>query len=206
MRLTERPGTAIAVVSNGQHAASALVITSASVHLRRRLGPLAWMVLHHLALSCRRTEDGWVAAVGVRDIASGTGVTKDTAARAVSTLLRAGLVTRELIDCNAKRRSGYQLHLPAEMWLIDCPGHLDRTDHGASLCPSTDYSRRPWCEPDCPKDKYTEARTRIAKPAEDPAALQRGSGTQPALFDEALARDGEPQSPLYEISDGASHV
>ena len=68
MNVQERAGSAIAAAGNGQLTAAALVITPDSVLLRRQLGPLAWMALQHLALNCHRTEGGWAAGLGVRDI------------------------------------------------------------------------------------------------------------------------------------------
>jgi hypothetical protein len=154
-----------AAASDGRPAARALIISPEIMHLQRRLGPLAWTVVQHMALACHRTEDGWAAAVGVRDIAFSIGVTEDTAARAVSTPRAAGLVTRELIECNEKPRSGYQLRLPAEIRLIDCPDPMDRTDHGAfaSLSPSGDYSTRARFEPERPNEDDSPGRTRVTE-------------------------------------------
>ncbi len=69
---------------------SAVVIGSAASGLRRRLGPLAWVVLEAaVSESC----DG-VASVSARSIAAALGVSKDTAARAVRRLTDAGLMQR----------------------------------------------------------------------------------------------------------------
>jgi hypothetical protein len=208
MGLTERDGVAVAAGRDRRPDARVLIISPESVHLQRRLGPLAWTVLQHLALACHRTEGGWAAAVGVRDIAFSIGVTKDTAARAVSTLRAAGLVTGELIECNEKRRSGYQLRLPPEMRLIDCPDHMDSTDNGALGSPipnpSGDHSSRAQCEPDCPEGDYTPGRMRLPAPAGDVVVL-RGNESQPALFDEELVRDVDLQSALSEVTGGASY-
>ena len=65
---------------------AALVIGTDSRHWRRRLGPLAWAALEPLALAAHPDHHGWAAPLGVRDIAAGIGVTKDTAARAVTAL------------------------------------------------------------------------------------------------------------------------
>jgi DNA-binding transcriptional ArsR family regulator len=89
-----------------------LVIGTKSGAWRRRLGPLAWAALVHLALIANPDHHGWAAALGVRDIATGIGVSKDTAARAVTVLRVAGLVTVEQLDRpDGRRRSGYRLHL-----------------------------------------------------------------------------------------------
>ena len=95
----------------------ALVIGSDSLVWQQRLTPRAWATLQHLALRSRRTQQGWTAAVGVRDVAAGIGVTKDTAARAVARLVSVGLVTREQVKVpDGCCRSGYSLHLPEPMW------------------------------------------------------------------------------------------
>ena len=56
----------------------ALLIVAGGLSLARQLGPLPWTALQHLAFASQPTNDGWAAAVGVRDIAAGIGVTKDT--------------------------------------------------------------------------------------------------------------------------------
>jgi hypothetical protein len=113
------------VTGTKQNAASrspALVIAAESLLWRRRVGPLAWTALQHLALSSHRTDQGWAAAIGVRDVAAGLGVTKDTAARAISTLVDTGLVSRGRVETPAGRRcSDYLLHLPQPMRLIAAP-------------------------------------------------------------------------------------
>jgi DNA-binding MarR family transcriptional regulator len=109
----------------------ALVIGNDSLLWQRRLTPRAWTALQHLALRSRRTQHGWAAAVGVRDVAAGIGVTKDTAARAISALVTAGLVTRQPVEkTGGSRRSGYLLHLPRTMRLIDDPNQSRRAHHG----------------------------------------------------------------------------
>jgi DNA-binding MarR family transcriptional regulator len=108
----------------------ALVIASDSLLWQRRLTPRAWTALQHLALRSRRTQQGWAVAVGVRDVAAGIGVTKDTAARAISALVTAGLVTRQPVEkTGGSRRSGYLLHLPRAMQLIDDPDQSRRPHH-----------------------------------------------------------------------------
>ena len=103
----------------------ALVLHADSGGWRRRVGPLAWAALEHVALAAHPDQRGWAAVIGVRDIAAGIGVTKDTAARAVSLLRAAGLVTFEQLDqAGGPRRSGYRLHLPGGIQLRSCiPPH-----------------------------------------------------------------------------------
>lgn len=63
----------------GEHAAA----------VRRRVGPVAWCALECLA---ERSVDGRVAEASVRALAIDLGVAKNTAHRAVVTLVDAGLV------------------------------------------------------------------------------------------------------------------
>jgi hypothetical protein len=107
-----------------------LVIAAESLPWPRRVGPLAWTALQHLALSSHHTDQGWAVAVGVRDIAVGLGVTKDTVARAVSTLVDTGLVSRGRVRTRGGQpRSGYLLHLPHPIRLIAAP-HVPTDDRG----------------------------------------------------------------------------
>jgi len=116
------------------------------VEHRELKGPLAWAALEYLALAAHH-EDGWAAPLGVRDIAAGSGVTEDTAARAVTALRAAGLVTSEQLDpIDGRRRTGYRLPLPDGIRLRarpkdqDSPPQQARTDR----CPDTaDKNRRP---------------------------------------------------------------
>lgn len=95
-----------------------LLIRAGGLAVARQIGPLPWTALQHLALASRPTDDGWAAATGVRDIACGIGVTKDTAARAVSTLISAGLLTRGPVESTSgRRRCGYLLRLPESVTL-----------------------------------------------------------------------------------------
>lgn len=117
--------TATATNNSGGAHGPVLVIAAESLPWRRQVGPLAWTTLQHLALSAHRADQGWVAAVGVRDIGVDLGITKDTAARAVSTLVDAGLVTRGRVPTpRGQRRSGYLLHLPRPIRLIGAPHGL----------------------------------------------------------------------------------
>ena len=121
----------------------ALVIASESLLWQRRLTPRAWTALQHLALRSRRTQQGWAAAVGVRDVAAGIGVTKDTAARVISVLVTAGLVTRQPVEMTGgSRRSGYLLHLPRAMRLIDDPDQSRRTQHRRQDAPGASDAPR----------------------------------------------------------------
>lgn len=63
-----------------------------SVELRRALGPTAWVVFEQLLLASTVTPSGSRASVSVRSLAAELGLAKDTVARALSRLRRAGLV------------------------------------------------------------------------------------------------------------------
>jgi hypothetical protein len=134
VNLNEPAGSGIETKHNGAPPGPVLVIAGESLPWRRRVGPLAWTALQHLALSSHHTDQGWAVAAGVRDIAVGLGVTKDTAARAVSTLVDTGLVSRARVQTlEGRQRSGYLLHLPRPIRLIadpdrggSCPEHKDK--------------------------------------------------------------------------------
>ncbi len=80
---------------------------------RRRLGWLQWSVLEDLALSARPEPEGWIAAVGVRGIARNLGMTKDTAAKALTALGAVGIVERVNGHiAHGRSRSGYRVNLP----------------------------------------------------------------------------------------------
>lgn len=99
-----------------------LFISAQSDALRRGLGPMAWAALEHLALAAHQDRGMWVAPVGVRDVAAGVGITKDSAARAVAALGAAGLVRLTRVETtDGKRRSGYELHLPQSIRLSGSP-------------------------------------------------------------------------------------
>jgi hypothetical protein len=169
-----------------------LVIGPESRQWRRKLGALAWAALEHLALSARQDEQGWAAPVGVRDVATGIGVTKDTASRAVAALATAGLVTRSRVETHDRgRRPGYRLHLPAGIEARPCPGNADtQLQRGdPDRCPSHQDKGM------CPADLANAPDVVVALPGHkrDPAQqgrsqteLHPGAATtvaQPALFD-----------------------
>ncbi len=114
---------------------------------RRRLGPLPWAVLEELAQQAHSGEQGWVAAVGVRDVGAALGVTKDTAARAITTLARNRIVTRLYIDGPEQRpRSAYRLHLPEGVGLRSCATNRDIepvVSTNGHPCPEEEYARCP---------------------------------------------------------------
>ena len=169
---------------------AALVIGTDSRHWRRRLGPLAWAALEHLALAAHPDHHGWAAPLGVRDIAAGIGVTKDTAARAVTVLRTAGLVTLEQLDrSDGRRRSGYRLHLPDGIQLRAChtdqdspqQPHTDRCPETAdkNRCPNNPDSTPAGMSPvESAARRAAQCQPRGRRPARSPAPV-----TQATLFD-----------------------
>ncbi len=110
----------------GSAPAGGLIVKAQSSVWGRQLGPPAWAALEDLALAAHRTEQGWVAPVGVGDIAGRVGVTKDTAARAVADLGAAGLVVLQRVPPpDGRWRSGYRLQLPDGVELRARPNHPD---------------------------------------------------------------------------------
>ena len=73
--------------------AGAIVIDEACREMRRRLGPASWLVFEELLLAATPVGDRWRASVSVRVLVDRMGLSKDTVARAVARLRRAGLVT-----------------------------------------------------------------------------------------------------------------
>jgi len=69
----------------------ALVVTPAAGRWRQVLPPSAWLVLEELAVG--GSEDG-VLSTNVRQLGVALGLSKDTVARALRVLIRAGLVGR----------------------------------------------------------------------------------------------------------------
>ncbi len=163
---------------------------------RRQLGVLAWAALEDLALAAHPSDQGWVAPVGVRDIARGIGVTKDTAARAVHILSSARLVVFERVaGRDGGPRSGYRLQLPDGIQVRPRPkpddtlvtktggGCPDREDKG---CPDEqDKNDRPR-KGDFPADQSAPAHGRDP-PSQAIHAPSEGLGRcevpiQPTLF------------------------
>ncbi|MGH9186851.1 MAG: helix-turn-helix domain-containing protein [Acidimicrobiales bacterium] len=83
---------------------------AAAAALRRQLGPTAWCMFECLR---ERSADDRVADASVRAIAADLGVAKNTAHRAIATLVRAGLIEAEQRrDRDGRFQAGrYVLHL-----------------------------------------------------------------------------------------------
>ncbi len=105
-----------------------LVVTAGSVELRRQLGPTSWVVFEELVLVSTGTGGGCVASVSIRALAGRLGLAKDTVARAIARLRRAGLVTghQSRTDSGVYATGSYTLTIPSSI-AID--------DHTASTTP-----------------------------------------------------------------------
>ena len=98
-----------------------ITLTDATGELRSRLGPTAWVVFEELLLASTGNRDGCVASVSIRTLASRLGLAKDTVARALVRLRRAGLVTahQSRTDAGVFATGSYTLHLPACVTVSD---------------------------------------------------------------------------------------
>ena len=114
-----------------------ILLTQTSSTWRRRLGPMAWAVLEELALAARPTEQGWTTPVGVRYLGTVLGITKNTAARAITTLRSAGLVLSVRVEAeDGRHRTGYRLDLPDGITVRVCPSNQDTAPpEEAAACP-----------------------------------------------------------------------
>lgn len=93
----------------------AVVVTGGSLELRRTLGVLAWAVLVDVTLDAAIDDAGrLVAATNVRRIAERLGISKDSAAAALTRLRAEGLVMHQPAGREARGRfdrSTYLIHL-----------------------------------------------------------------------------------------------
>lgn len=117
-----------------------LVLTVESLELRRRLDPAAWMVLEELLLASTSSPDGCVASVSIRALADQLGLAKDTVARALSRLRRAGLVTarQSRTEAGIFATGSYLLSVPASITVTD---HTPTTSTGSRSPRRTEASR-----------------------------------------------------------------
>ena len=192
-----------------------LLVGPQSRHWRRTLGPLAWAALEHLALAAQPLELGWVAPVGVRDVAAGIGVTKDTAARAVKVLRAADLVALEELDClHGQRRTGYRLHLPQGLELRACPPDQCGAQRPASTkrCPtSADTGIGPPERGSPPSADVAESTLKRRRPRQPGSRRLAATAAQATLFDPAKADRVEgtsgmgPVNPRAEAAIDYSH-
>jgi DNA-binding transcriptional ArsR family regulator len=169
---------------------SSLLVGPESRHWRRQLGALAWVALEELALAAHIDHQGWAAALGVRDIASAIGTTKDTAARAVAALGAAGLVTLDRVtDIDGRSRSGYRLRLPDGIARHTCPSipddvHPPKDRDGCAPEVTTDPCPRIQDSQACPAYKdAADPQQREERPTDSPRSVtRREADSQPRLF------------------------
>jgi hypothetical protein len=84
-------------VSNGR----SVTALPGAAHLRRAVGPTAWVVLETLLHDAEPTgSDEYVAHRSIRNLAAEIGLAKDTVARAIRALREVGLIS------HAQRRTG----------------------------------------------------------------------------------------------------
>jgi hypothetical protein len=98
-----------------------VLLDAGSLELRRRLGPTAWMVFEELLCSSMSVGDERRASVSVRSLAVRLGLAKDTVARAINRLNRAGLVTttQSRASSGTFSTATYRLTLPAPITVIE---------------------------------------------------------------------------------------
>lgn len=110
-----------------------LVLSGESAALRRRLDPAAWMVFEELLLASTGSADGRVASVSIRALADRLGLAKDTVARALGRLRRAGLVTarQSRTDAGVFATGSYLLTVPASITVTDHPTTAPTTSRSA---------------------------------------------------------------------------
>ena len=93
--------------------AGTIVINAASRETRRRLGPASWLLFEELLLAATPVDDRWQASVSVRVLVDRTGLSKDTVARTVARLRRAGPVTPHQARAAGLFAAGvYELTIP----------------------------------------------------------------------------------------------
>jgi DNA-binding transcriptional ArsR family regulator len=90
-----------------------VVLDGGSSETRRRLGATAWMVFEELLLASVDVDGECTATTSVRALAARTGLAKDTVARALSRLRRAGLITaQQARNAGAFAAGSYRVVVP----------------------------------------------------------------------------------------------
>jgi DNA-binding transcriptional MocR family regulator len=106
---------------------SALRIDERVRDLRRAIGPVAWFVLEELMLGeAGERPDGRAVRASVRSLASAVSLNKDTVARALRVLARAGIVVLQP-QATAVGRFGSGGYLVAPVAGIDVVGGVEHT-------------------------------------------------------------------------------
>lgn len=90
-----------------------LTLSPDAAPLRRGLGPVAWCALECLASRSGHGRSGATAEASVRSLAVDLGVAKNTAHRAISALVRAGLISpvQDRHHDGRFRAGQYRLHV-----------------------------------------------------------------------------------------------
>jgi DNA-binding transcriptional ArsR family regulator len=100
-----------------------LLIAPSASGLRRHLGPTAWFVFEELAASSTRCPPLNEVVATTRSLAETLGLSKDTVARALSKLRRAGLIEarQDRTSAGAFTAGRYSVVLPACVHLTHNP-------------------------------------------------------------------------------------
>jgi DNA-binding transcriptional ArsR family regulator len=133
-----------------------VVLSASSVELRRRLDPTAWVVFEQLLLESISNGDTCEASVSVRSLATQLGLAKDTVARALIRLRRAGLVdaSQSRTATGVYATGTYTLTIPTSI-TVD-----DHTTPPPPITPSTTRTATP-----APRPTRTSAtETQLALP------------------------------------------
>lgn len=154
-----------------------VVLTGAARDLRRRVGPVAWAVLEDVVLDAVADTGGCLfATTNVRRVADQVGVSKDSAAAALTRLARLGLVARRpALRAEGGRfdRSVYVVRLDAAEGVTRLDSHLETRLRGPS-------------EAGQPSEVETGDRLLAARGARPPAQRRRRRAQldQSSLFDD----------------------
>jgi DNA-binding transcriptional ArsR family regulator len=159
------------------------VLTAAGRVVCRAVGTTAWAVLADIGLDAEADAHGnLVAATNVRRIAGDLDISKDTAARALSRLVDAGLVVR-----HCRRSPGG--HFVRSLYEV----HLD-PDAGVTVVAPTPCPTSP-----CPVLGDTVAGRPAPSAASDPKQCARPDGTGPGP-----RRPRPGQEALFELGTDAT--
>ncbi len=125
-----------------------VVIGASSIDLRRALGPTGWVVFEELLLVSSGPVEACHASVSVRSLAARLGLAKDTVARALVRLRRAGLVTatQSRTAAGVFTTGSYQLTIPSSITIDDHTVAPPPTSERAGLqprSPDSPHSPRP---------------------------------------------------------------
>lgn len=166
-----------------------VMVDSRSSGFRRRVGPLAWVVLEEAALSCSSTGGRGtpLCSVSVRSVVVQLGVGKAAAARAIRSLVDTGVLVR-LPPARGRGgrfdRTGYVLRLPEGISLSRLP------------VPGLPVSGERDTEPNLVTQTVSAGGQRATR-----ADVRVGDGGQASLFDanpvaEASVVDATPAAPV----------